>query len=79
MKPLPFGGATFEDRRISEPGRRMLAGLLDQLTDQQLTDLFTAARFVDYDSIGVEARDARAWVRAFREKVTAVKEAGPCG
>jgi hypothetical protein len=78
MKSLPFGGATFEDRNISEPGRQMLASLLDQLTDKQLVDLFTAARFVDYDAIGAEARDARAWVRAFREKITAVKEGGPC-
>ena len=78
MKALPFGGATFEDRRISEAGRRMLAGLLDQLTDQQLTDLFTAARFAEYDLIGAEARDVRAWVRAFRAKITAVREGGPC-
>lgn len=78
MKSLPYAGGTFEDRRISEAGRRMLASLLDQLTDRQLTDLFTAARFADYDAIGAEGRDVRAWVRAFREKITAVKEAGPC-
>jgi hypothetical protein len=78
MKTLPFAGATFEDRRISEAGRQMLAGLLDQLTDRQIADLFTAARLADYDSIAAEGRDVGAWVRAFREKITAVKEGGPC-
>ena len=78
MKSLPFDGATFGARRISEAGRQMLAGLLDQLTDRQLTDLFTAARFAEYDAIGAEGRHVDAWVRAFRDKVTAVKEAGPC-
>jgi hypothetical protein len=78
MKSLPFGGATFEDRTISEKGRQMLAGLLDQLTSQQLMDLFAAARFMDYDAIRAEARDVQAWVRTFREKIRAVKEGGPC-
>jgi hypothetical protein len=79
MKSLPYDGATFDDRRISEEGRLMLAGLLDQLTDGQLIDLFTAARFVAFDGLSAESRDARAWVTAFREKVTAVKEGAPCG
>jgi hypothetical protein len=78
MESLPFEGSTFEERRISEGGRKLLAGLLDQLTDRQLTDLFRAARFDEYDAIGAEGRDVRAWARAFRDKVTAVKEAGPC-
>ncbi len=78
MKSLPYGGATFEDRRISEQGRLLLAGLLDQIADRQLTDLFTAARFVEFDGIIAEARNPRAWANAFREKVRAVKEGGPC-
>ena len=79
MQSLPFGGATFVDRRISEEGRLMLAGLLDQLSERQLTDLFTAARFVNFDGINAEAQNAGAWVKAFRDKITAVKEGGPCG
>jgi len=78
MTSLPYGGATFEDRRISEQGRLMLAGLLDQITEQQLTDLFTAARFVEFDAISAEARNPRVWVTAFREKIKAVKEGAPC-
>ena len=79
MKSLPYGGATFEDRRISEPGRVLLAGLLDQLTDKQLTDLFVTARFVEFDGVSAQGRDPRSWVAVFREKIKAVKEGGPCG
>ena len=78
MKSLPFEGATFEDRRISEAGRLLLVRLLDQLTDRQLTDLFTAARFAEFDSVTTASRDVREWVRAFRDKIKAVQEAGPC-
>ena len=39
----PFLG-TLERPPISEPGRAFLAGLLDQLRDEQIRDLFTAAR-----------------------------------
>lgn len=79
MQSLPYGGATFVDRRISEEGRTLLAGLLEQLSDRQLADLFTAARFADLDGISAEARDPRAWARVFQEKIRAVKEGGPCG
>jgi hypothetical protein len=79
MQSLPYGGATFVDRRISEEGRTLLAGLLEQLSDRQLADLFTAARFADLEGISADARDPRAWARVFQEKITAVKEGGPCG
>ena len=36
-------------RKISEAGRKFLAGLLSQLTDQQLRDLFEVARFTKRD------------------------------
>ena len=45
MKDLPHGGATFESAHVSERGRRFLGTLLHELTDAQLTDLFTWARF----------------------------------
>jgi hypothetical protein len=79
MQSLPYGGATFVDRRISEEGRTLLAGLLEQLSDRQLADLFSAARFAELDGISAEARDPRAWAKAFQEKIRAVKEGGPCG
>jgi hypothetical protein len=78
MDTLPYGGATFPDRRISEDGREMIAGLLEQLSTSQLTTLFTASRIVLYDEIDAEARDAAAWVRVFLDKVKQIREGAPC-
>jgi len=50
---------------ISEAGRAFLSGLLDQLTDQQLHDLFAVAMF-DRKPNGGKAVDA--WVAAFKQK-----------
>jgi hypothetical protein len=41
----PFLG-TLERPKITEPGRAFLAGLLDQLRDQQMRDLFTSAAWI---------------------------------
>jgi hypothetical protein len=49
---------------ISEDGRRFLSGLLAQLSDRQLRDLFEVARFVRREP-GVPTDD---WVRVFRQK-----------
>jgi hypothetical protein len=55
---------TLHDPTISEDGRRFLATLLDRLSDAQLHDLFTVARFPDRDpSASVDD-----WVRAFKAK-----------
>ena len=78
MSTLPYGGATFPERRVSEAGRLLIAGLLEQLSARQLEDLFTASGMVLYDGIAAESRAAAAWVRAFREKVRAVREGPPC-
>ena len=63
---------TLENPSISEDGRRFLADLLTQLTDQQLYDLFEAAR------VTLRVRDPRdvksgfptidEWVAAFKQK-----------
>jgi hypothetical protein len=78
MAGLPFNGSTFTERQISEAGRQLLSGLFDQLSDRQLTDLFTAARFSEFDGITAEGRNPQAWVKAFRAKAKAIKDAGPC-
>jgi hypothetical protein len=52
------------DPLISEAGRAFLANLLNQLTDAQLTDLFTVARFTDRDPTATVAQ----WVEAFKAK-----------
>lgn len=62
--------------RISEPGRAFLAVLLSQLTDAQLRDLFTAARFGEKPGPEGEGGGSVAdWVAAFKEKRQAIAEA----
>jgi len=53
------------DPTISEEGRKFLADLLMQLTDQQLVDLFSVARF---DSKPHGGAPIEAWVTAFKAK-----------
>jgi hypothetical protein len=78
MRALPYGGATFPDVRVSEAGRLMIVGLLEQLSHRQLRELFIASRVTSYDSIDGEGRDPDAWVRVFEDKVREIREAGPC-
>ena len=78
MRALPYAGATFPDHAISEGGRQKLLSLLEQLSDAQLEELFTASRMTDFDALTVESRNPRAWVRAFRDKVQQVRNGGPC-
>jgi hypothetical protein len=78
MKSLPYNGATFVDSHISEAGRTLLLGLLEQLTDQQLRDLFERSRITQFDQVDAAAGRAASWVEAFREKVAQIRDAGPC-
>lgn len=78
MKGLPFDGATFVERRISESGRKHLLGLLEQLSDGQLRDLFDGSRFTSYDQVNAAARGIGAWITAFKDKVAQIRDAGPC-
>jgi len=76
MKMFPYSGGTFPDLPISEPGRQLLARQLAALTDQQLTTLFTAARFPEGD--GHEGADANGWTQVLRTKINEIADAGPC-
>jgi hypothetical protein len=78
MRHLPFNGATYGQATISEEGRRFLADKLVKLTDRQLTDLFTAARFDD--AIGLLRRSSAIadWVKVFKERVRQIAEGPPC-
>jgi len=78
MKRLPWNGATFPDARISEEGRLKMLGLLEQLSDQQLRDLFSSSRVTAYDQISAAGRDAGEWVRVFKDKVAQIRQTGPC-
>lgn len=69
--PRSFTG-TLDDPVISEAGRAFLAGLLVQLTDRQLHDLFATARVTLRLRSPAEARSGFAtvdeWVAAFKTK-----------
>ena len=78
MKTLPWNGATFPDWKISEAGRQLLLGWLEQLSDQQLRDLFEGSRMTAFDQVAGEGRNPNAWVAAFKDKVQQIREAGPC-
>lgn len=78
MKTLPFEGATFPDRQISEAGRKMLLGLLEQLSEAQLVDLFESSGMTSYDQLTAEARNPTAWAAVFLDKVRQIRDAGPC-
>ena len=61
------------DPQISEDGRKFLAGLLNQLSDDQIRDLFRAARADQTDETIVEnERETRVtiehWLEAFKRK-----------
>jgi hypothetical protein len=76
MRDLPFEGATFGRVTITEAGRRFIAGLLTQLSDQQLNDLFTGARFAEKRGVFAPSNAVTDWVRVFKQKVHAIS-AGP--
>jgi hypothetical protein len=60
---------TLTDPVISEAGRTFLADLLTRLTDAQIRDLFTVARFADKPVNGGAGRTTvDAWVGAFKHK-----------
>jgi len=78
MKRLPYDGATFGTRRISEEGRQFALKLLRPLTWSQLTALFTASGVTEFDYATADAHDADAWVTAFMSKVDQIAAGGPC-
>lgn len=79
MDALPYHGATFTPVKISEAGRKHLGGLLSQLTDLQLDDLFRGARF-DHSTglVGLHASPIHEWVRVFKQKASAITSGPAC-
>ena len=61
---------TLADPLISEAGRKFLNDLLARLTDKQLRDLFTVARFAKKPGLNGQPKGASVddWVAAFRQK-----------
>lgn len=80
MASMPYEGATFTPVRVTDAGRRHLATLLGQLSDEQLTSLFSAARF-DHSTGLLKTGSAAAvpeWVAAFKNKVREISDGPPC-
>jgi hypothetical protein len=59
---------TFKDPTISEAGRKFLADLLVQLSDKQITDMFTAARVERFHRHAERNPPLSAWVDVFKKK-----------
>jgi hypothetical protein len=59
-------GGTLKNPVISEAGRKFLADLLMQLSDQQIADMFTAARVEKRQ--GQPAASVQQWVELFKAK-----------
>ena len=80
MDHLPYHGATFQPVKISEAGRRHLAGLLSQLSDQQLHDLFQSARFEHVSGMlgNRKAAPIGDWVAAFKAKTAQITGGPAC-
>ena len=78
MRDLPYDGATFGEARISEAGRQFLVKLLGQLSDQQLADLFTSARFDQKRGLFATVWPVPEWVRVFKAKRQALADGPPC-
>jgi hypothetical protein len=78
MTDMPFHGATFEDAAISEAGRTRLAAQLASISDAQVHDLFSAARFPEFDGARDREADLARWTAAFREKVRQISTGPAC-
>jgi hypothetical protein len=78
MSSLPFNGATFTDRRISESGRQFALKLLRPLSPAQLNTLFESAGVTTFSHVSTEAHQPQAWADAFLAKVNDIAAAGPC-
>ena len=79
MDGLPYKGATFKPVKVTEAGRKHLASLLRHLSDEQLTALFSGARFDQSKGmIGFTASPIPDWVRVFKNKVQEISDGPPC-
>ena len=78
MRRLPVGGATFGTARVSNGGRLFLSELLEQLSDAQLIDLFTGARFAQRRGRFDPDTPVSEWVRVFKARRSAIARGPAC-
>jgi hypothetical protein len=78
IKSPRMHGATFGDAAISEPGRRLLADLLAQLTPDQLQALFEGAMVEHHADAKPASADAALWAAALHDKIRQITEGASC-
>jgi len=78
MKHLPYSGATFVDRQVSEAGRQLLASRLRGLSDADITNLFAGARFDQRRGLFSDVHPVPMWVAAFKARVHMISDGPPC-
>lgn len=78
MASLPYNGATFQRRAISEEGRALLVARLSRLADAEMHALFREAAFPDAVSGDARAADVSPWVRTLQQKIREIADHPPC-
>lgn len=78
IKSPRLHGATFEETKISEGGRKLLADLLGQLSPAQLEGLFSGAMVADYGAGKAASTDASRWATVLQGKIRQITEGSPC-
>jgi hypothetical protein len=78
MRSLPFEGATFGQATITETGRQFIGGMLAEFSNEQLTALFTGARFGEKRGLTTPVTPVAEWVRIFKQKVQAITDGPAC-
>jgi hypothetical protein len=78
MRDLPARGATFGSARVGEEGRIFLSRLLASLTDNQLVDLFSGARFDQRRGPLTPQWAAEDWARVFKARLDAIAQGPAC-
>ena len=68
----------FDEATISEPGRRLLADGLTQLSDDAIRGLFAGAGFAESGKEGSPNRQLDRWVNVFKAKVREIAARPPC-
>lgn len=76
---VPSLGGDLQDPQISEEGRKFLSDRLNELTDQQITNLFIVARAEKTDeTLQEQGRERKVtvddWVRVFKKKQQEINE-----
>jgi hypothetical protein len=78
MASLPYGGATYVRRPISDEGRLLIARRLAAIPDETLHAIFREAAFPDAVTGRPRATDHTPWVNTLRQKARDIAGHAPC-